>query len=320
MRVTMSVGLSILPVAMLVGCQANTPEPGAEREAPAEVDEHAPTPTGTPGLIEIRTEEYAFTGPPTFPSGWVTLRLINQGKEPHFLLLWDLPEGKTFDDYHREVSMPFDQLYTAYRAGDLDQPAFFEKLGAAIPAWFFDAVPMGGPGFTAPGHTSEITVHLEPGDNYVMECYVRAMEQGDTFHGNQGMLRPLIVTEEASGMEPPEADVEIVLSSFSIEVTGDLGPGAHVAKVSVADTPQGFVRHNVQLARLEGDMTAEEVAPWLNWVDEMLPPAPAEFLGGAGQTLAGRESYFPFELQPGRYAWISEGFADQGMFREFTVE
>jgi hypothetical protein len=313
MRVMASVSLSILSMALLVGCQQGSSERGVERESAA-------PPPSTSGLIEVRTEEYAFTAPPTFPSGWVTLRLVNQGQEPHFLLLWDLPEGRTFDDYHREVSMPFERLYASYRAGDLDQAAFFEQLGAAIPPWFFDAVPMGGPGFTAPGHTSETTIFLEPGDNYVMECYVRAMKQGDTFHGTQGMLRPLIVTEPASGMEPPEADVEITLSSFEIEVNGDLAAGPHTAKVRVMDTPEGFVRHNVQLARLEGGMTAEDVAPWLNWVDEMLPPAPADFLGGAGQTLAGRESYFPFELQPGRYAWISEGFARQGMFREFTVE
>jgi len=319
MRLLASVGLSILPAALLVGCQPDSSERAVEESA-AETDESAGAASTPGGVIEIRAEEYAFTAPPTFPSGWVTLRLVNGGKEPHFVLLWDLPDGKIFDDYHREVARPFQTLYASYRAGDLDQPAFFEKLGAAIPEWFFDAVPIGGPGFTAPGRTSETTVFLEPGDNYVMECYVRSMTQGDTFHGTQGMLRPLIVTEEGSGMEPPEADVEIVLSSFEIEVNGDLSAGSHVARVSVTDTPEGFVRHNVQLARLEGDMTAEDVAPWLNWVDEMLPPAPADFLGGAGQTLSGRESYFPFDLQPGRYAWISEGFAAQGMFREFTVE
>ncbi len=308
-----ALGLSLV----LIGCGATDPEESAG-STPPEVDEVAPI--AEPGVVEIKAEDYAFTAPPSFPSGWVTLRFINQGEETHFVHILDLPDGKTFDDYAREVGEPFETLYVEYRAGELDQAEFFEQLIAAIPEWFYEAVPMGGPGFTGPGETSETTIHLEPGDNYVMECYVRAMTQADSFHGTHGMLRPLIVSEEPSGMEAPEADVEIALSSFEIQVEGDLAAGSHLARVSVGDTPEGFVRHNVHLVRLEGDMTVEEVAPWLNWVDEMLPPAPARFLGGAGQTVAGRESYLRVDLEPGRYAWVSELFGVQGMAREFTVE
>lgn len=134
------------------------------------------------------------------------------------------------------------------------------------------------------------------------------------------MLRPLIVTEEATGLEPPEADINITLSSFEIAVEGDLTSGSHIARVSVADVPEGFVRHNVHLARLEGEQTAEEVATWMNWVDAMLPPAPAEFIGGSGQTVPGRDSYLAFHLEPGRYAWVSELHGIQGMVHEFTVD
>jgi hypothetical protein len=248
------------------------------------------------------------------------VRFENQGLEPHFLLIWDLPDGKGFDEYFEQVAKPFEEYYGKYRSGELDQATFFEQLIAAIPEWFYSAVPMGGPGFTAPGQTSETTIYLEPGDNYVMECYIRAMTQDDTFHGGHGMLRPLIVTEESSGMEPPAADVEITLSSFELKVEGDLTAGRHTARVRVEETPEGFIRHNAHLAKLDGDLSAEDVAPWLNWVDEMLPPAPAVFLGGAGQTVAGRESYLSFDLEPGRYAWISETFGVQGMVYEFSVE
>jgi hypothetical protein len=84
--------------------------------------------------------------------------------------------------------------------------------------------------------------------------------------------------------------------------------------------PEGFIRHNVHLARLEGNQTAADVAPWLNWVDALLPPAPAEFLGGAGQTVAGRVSYLMVDLEPGRYAWISEMHGIDGFVHEFAVE
>jgi hypothetical protein len=302
----------------LAGCGGGSSDQTTEKpEVETAIEQEI---VAAPGVIEVKAEEYAFTAPPTFPSGWVELRFDNQGKEPHFLIIWDLPDGKTFGDYHSEVAKPFEQFYAKYRSGELDQAMFFEQLIAAIPEWFYSAVPKGGPGFTAPGHTSKTTIYLEPGDNYVMECYVRAMTQDDSFHGSHGMLRPLIVSEEASGMEPPEADVEISLSSFELAVSGDLSAGSHTARVQVADTPEGFIRHNVHLAKLEGEMTATEVAPWLNWVDAMLPPAPAVFLGGAGQTVAGRESYLTFDLEPGRYTWVSEAFGVQGMVHEFTVE
>ncbi len=320
--------LSILTIAaaglVLSGCQSQPPDDVAviAKESAVAADDGAaePVPVANPGVVDVRAEEYAFYGPPTLPSGWVTLRFHNDGAEPHFLLLWNLPEGKTFEDYDNDVGQPFESLYVRYRAGEIDKATFFEKLIAAIPPWFYEAVPMGGPGFTAPGATSEVTVYLEPGDNYVMECYVRAQIQPDSFHGTHGMFRPLIVTDEVSPVVAPEPDVHVTLSSFELAVEGELGAGSHLARVAVEDTPEGFVRHNVHLVRLEKGQSGATVAAWMDWVDAMLPPAPAEFLGGAGQTVEGRVSYVPFSLEPGRYAWVSEGFAAKDMVHEFTVE
>jgi hypothetical protein len=271
------------------------------------------------GVITVKAEDYSFTAPPTFPFGWVTLRFENEGAEPHFLSILELPEGQDFDAYASQVSAPFDDLYARYRAGELDQAVFFERLGAAVPDWFLTARRAGGPGFTAPGATSETTIYLEPG-NYVMECYVRAANEGATFHGAHGMLRPLIVTEEASGLDAPHADVEISLANYTLAVEGELSAGRHVARVRVEDNPEGLTFHNVHLAKLDGDTSVETVASWLDWVDEMLPPAPAEFRGGAGQASAGGESYLSFELEPGRYVWVSELHGLKGMAHEFTVE
>ncbi len=78
--------------------------------------------------------------------------------------------------------------------------------------------------------------------------------------------------------------------------------------------------HNVHLARLPEGKTGEDAAQWLDWVDHLLPPAPVVFQGGAGQALAGSESYFKVNLEPGRYAWVSEAWGNQGMIHEFTVE
>ena len=298
MRVLKATGSMIL-LAVVAGCGTDASEPG---------------------VILVRAEDYAFRAASTFPSGWVKLRFENQGEEDHFLLVWRLPEGKTFDEYAAEVAEPFQEHYTRYRAGEVDQAAFFQQLIAAIPEWFYEAVPMGGPGFTSPGSTSETIIYLEPGDNYVLECYVRSMIEDHRFHGPEGMLRPLIVTAEASGLEPPEADIEITISNSGLAVTGNLSAGSHIVKVGIEDVPEGLIRHNVHLARLEGNQAAVDVAQWLNWVDALVPPAPAEFLGGAGQTVSGRVSYLMVDLEPGRYAWISEMHGIDGFVHEFTVE
>lgn len=300
-------------ISCLVACGTSEPEPEPET-AQMTVEE-----AEVSSVINIEATNYAFTAPPTFPSGWVTLRFDNKAPETHFMILWRLPEGRTFDEYAKDVARPFSELYVEYRAGTLSQEEFFEQLLAALPEWFWETRQMGGPGFTAPNTVSETTVHLEPGE-YVMECYVRAQEKSDTFHGEHGMLRPLIVTETVASDTPPEADMEITLSNYAIAVQGEPTVGQHTIRVRVAEDPEGLIRHNVHLAKLEEGTQVEDVAQWLDWVDHMLPPAPAQFLGGAGQLRAGNESYFTFDLEPGRYAWVSEAWGIQGMVHEFVVE
>ena len=58
----------------------------------------------------------------------------------------------------------------------------------------------------------------------------------------------------------------------------------------------------------------------MSWIDGMRPQPPAEFLGGAEHVSAGRTGYFTVTLEPGRYVWISEGYASAGMLQEFVVE
>ena len=125
---------------------------------------------------------------------------------------------------------------------------------------------------------------------------------------------------KATGAAPPEADVEITLSNYSLAIAGEMTAGEHTVHVRVSEAPEGIIRHNVHLARLDGDSTAESAATWLDWVDNMVAPAPVAFLGGVGQLDAGREGFFTFSLEPGRYAWVSETWGAQGMLQEFVVD
>jgi len=314
------VGLPLLFTTALLaaslGCSPTDTKPPRPETPEASASEAAPAASE---LVTIEATDYAFTAPPTFPSGWVKLRFVNAAAEPHFLLLWKLPEGHTFDEWASGVSGPFFERYREYRAGSLTQQEMFDEIVAALPEWFGEARRAGGPGFTAAGRTSETWVHLEPGD-YVMECYIRGAEETHRFHGDLGMLRPLIVTEASTAAKPPEPDIEITLSSFEMKVAGDLTAGDHVVKAVVTDTPQGLIQHNVHLARLDGDADVESIAAWLDWVDGMLPPAPAQFIAGAGQLPSGGESYFTVQLESGRYLWISEDWGRRGMRHEFQVD
>ena len=91
-------------------------------------------------------------------------------------------------------------------------------------------------------------MNLPPG-NYVIECYVLTAESSP--HGVEGMLRPLIVTEDASGVTTPEADVNITLADYGFEVEEPLVAGTQTWAVHVADDPDGFLGYGLHLARLD---------------------------------------------------------------------
>ena len=296
--------LALAAVACRPG--AETPEMDAEAAA------------ASPPVVDVRTTDYAFHAPSELRSGWTTFRMTNEGAEPHFLVLWLLPEDKTFDTYITEVANPFTELFASYKAGELGRDEMLEDLGGVLPEWLdLRGMGRGGPGFISPGRTAETTIELAPG-NYVMECYMVNAE--GQVHNQLGMLRPLIVTAESTGAAPPEADVELALSNEGITVTGELGPGRHTVRVTVTEAPEGLLGHDVHLARLDEATPIERVAAWMDWVDGLTPPPPAEFLGGAEQVPPGHVSFVTVDLEPGRYLWISEGYAQAGLLEEFRVE
>jgi hypothetical protein len=302
-------------VASSLCCFACQPAAEKAAEAPPETTETSET-EAPKGVIEVRLEDFAFHAPAKMASGWTTLRMTNEGEQPHFMIFWKLPEGVEFADY-AEFGRMFQDQYDRYSGGEATQEEMIDGVVAGLPEWFGGLRGMGGVALTSPGLTAETTVLLEPGD-YVMECYVVTPE--GEFHGSLGMLRPLIVGDESTGLEPPAADVHITLSNYTMQVEGDLGAGEHVFAVHTTEDAEGIVLHDVNLARLSADASLEEIGIWMSWIDGLRAPAPAEFLGGADHLAGGTTSYFRVSLEPGRYALVSEGFATQGMVHEFTVE
>ncbi len=302
----------ILAAALIVplaACRSPEARPPADEAA----SEAAASPSGS--VVRVVAREYAFDAPAEVPSGWTTFQFENQGAQEHFMVLWKLPEGKTIEDVKNEVQPAFD--LEPYASGELNREQYIERLVSLIPEWYGGVVSAGGVGLVSPGHASEATVLLEPG-NYVMECYVKTAD--GSFHSMLGMLHPLTVSAERTGETPPEHDVELALKNYAITVEGPLTPGRHTARVNHADDPEGFVKHDVHLVRLDEGTEVADVVPWMDWIDALTSPAPAILLGGSEDQPGGSTSYFTFSLEPGRYAWVSEGYAAQGMVLEFAVE
>jgi len=305
------VGAGALALLALSACSGGVMAP-AEQSA----DTDNASVAGNP-VIDFVASDFAFTGPPTIPSGWNTIRFRNEGEQTHFLTFWELPDGITFDQYTGELLPAFFAVFGPYVAGEMRREELVPAIRAGLPEWFADMVDRGGPGLTGPGVASETTVNL-PAGNYVIECYVLTPEGAP--HGAEGMLRPLIVTEENSGGSPPAADTTITLTDYGFEFEAALVAGPQTWAVQVADDPDGFLGYGLHLARLSDDDDVAYLVAWSDWVDGLRAPAPFRFLGGADAAPAGTTSYFTVTLEPGRYALVSKEYAARGMVHEFWVE
>ena len=159
-------------------------------------------------VVDVTAKDYSFHSKDTIPSGWTTFRFKNEGHAHHFFFLTLLPENADFHSYINELGPAFGVTWDSLKNG-MDKVQAGALLGSLIPDWYANAKTMGGAGIIAPGKTEETTIKLVPG-NYVMECYVKT-EDG-IFHSGLGMIKPIFVTEENSGMkEPTDANYDVTV-------------------------------------------------------------------------------------------------------------
>lgn len=305
----------VLALVGAVACAQTDADSAQAGDAPT-----AGAEAGQPPVVQVTAEDFEFDFPSEIPSGWTTFRFENAGEQEHFLYIYRLPDDVTFRQFREEAMGAFGRVWNAYASGDLDRAEAEAAFGEELPEYFFtELTPAGGVALTEPGETAQATVRLEPG-TYVVECYVKT-PQG-TYHTERGMQQRLTVTEASNGASPPEADVEITLSNYEIATTGELGAGTHTVAVYVEENPEGFMPHDLNLVRLEEGTTVDEVVAWMDWMnlDQFRAPAPGYSLGGVEHLAAGRTAYFTVDLEPGPYAWVSEGYGARGMVEEFTVE
>lgn len=115
---------------------------------------------------EIMLKDFTFVLPNTIPSGPVTLKVTNQGPQPHELDLLKLAQGKTLQD----------------------AKTFLNSTNPAGPPPFTDA---GGMGALAPGSSAWLKLSLQPG-NHVAICFVPDIKTGKP-HFMLGMISSFTV-------------------------------------------------------------------------------------------------------------------------------
>ena len=270
-------------------------------------------------VVDVVARDYYFVVSDSIPSGWTTFRLKNEGKCAHFIYFTLLPDSIPFERYRQEVLVSFVITWDSLQAG-MEKAKAGALLGSLLPKWFGSAKYMGGTGLIDQGKTAQTTLNLQPG-TYAMECYMKT-EDGK-FHGELGMLRSFTVLENVSEMkEPDDADIDLTLSNYEIDSKGEFTPGQHRVAVHFKEQPPYGLGNDVHLVKLENDTNLDDVVNWMDWmnVNGLRTPAPAEFLGGTQEMPVGYTSYFTVNLEPGRYAFVSESAAAKGMVKEFTIE
>jgi hypothetical protein len=294
--------------------------------APTDDNQAAPASIAeTEGLVEVIARDLELVAPDTIPSGWTTFRFTNTAPMIHFAVVERFPEGMGIEEHQQSIAPLFQEGFALLSAGQTD--AALARFGE-LPPWFGEIVFMGGPGLTAPGHTSEASVYLQPG-TYLLECYVKT---DGVFHAYNpdpamyGMVHEFTVTDAASDATEPAASLRLTISSEDgIVVEGDVVPGEHTVAVDFVDqmVHENFVGHDVHLVRLTDETDLDALDRWMDWTTPtgLMSPAPAEFLGGTNEMPAGTTSFFTVTLEPGDYAWIAEvsRAADKGMLVRFTV-
>lgn len=274
-----------------------------------------------PKFVTIVTQSMEFKMADTISSGWNTFLYNNQASETHFFRFLKLPEGVDINNYKSDIDPVFEEGMDLINEG---KPAEGFQAFDKLPEWFGETTASGGSGLIAPKGLAITTMRLDPGD-YIVECYVK-MPNGK-FHSTMGMIKQVHVSDQDSGLEPPEAAHTVTLGETGYEFNAQVTAGEHVFKVVVANQMlhENFALTDVNLVKLGANASIEELEAWMVWYNPkgFITPVPAgvSFLGGFNDAVQGSEGYFKVTLEPGNYAFIAEvpDASKKGLLLEFTV-
>jgi len=250
--------------AFVLGC---APRDDAPRSASAGAAANEVTVTAT---------DYALDAPDTMPAGWTTVRLVNDGEQPHAAVLLRLEAGRTVREY-------------------------IEAYGEAVrtrgprPAW---ATAHGGAMAIPHGEASAI-VHMEAGD-YAWVCFVPAPD-GSAHMVQHGEAHEFVVrpyTGDAPAPSAPEPTATLRMLDYAFELDTTPRAGRQTIRVENA----GLEQHHVLFFELMPERTMAEFNAWLQ--TGMQGEAPASLVAAMAGLSAGAEAYLEVDLTPGEYVLV----------------
>lgn len=230
----------------------------------------ASSPVATGDAMYV-ARDYAFTGPDQMTSGWITVKLTNQGEDLHQLQFIKLPVGKTAEDFTSEITANHKRL----------------------PSWVHR---QGGPNSVIPGKLAVATVSLDPGE-YVVICGIP--DRRGVPHVALGMLKALRVMPALSEKaEAPHADVTITEKDFSFELSRQISSGLTTVRV----LNKGSQAHEVVVVQLAPGSTVH------TFIDAFQPGVPISPVGKPVGGMVGLEpegeGFFTIDFVPGQYGLI----------------
>jgi hypothetical protein len=251
-----------------------------------------PVAAATPQVASFTATEFAFAGPDSIAPGMTQIDFVNNGQQPHHMILVRINDGHTMQELNEFMA-----------ANPEATPSFITFYGAA------NVVGNGG--------RTGSTVDL-PAGQYVAVCFVSDPADGKP-HIDKGMLKTLVVAGERHEAPAPVAVAQITLSDFAFELP-DLTAGTHTFQV-VNNGPQP---HEAQLVRLNDGVTVEQ---FLAAEQSGTTPPPGVALGGSGAISQGISNWWTVTLEPGNYVVIcfvpdpADGVPHmvKGMVKTFTV-
>jgi hypothetical protein len=217
--------------------------------------------------ITIKTHDYSFEAPAQIEAGLVSIRLENEGQEPHHVQLVRLNDGVTME-----------QLQAKLQQGP----------EAALPLVTLD----GGPGVVPSGKSQQVTVELTPG-YYVLLCFVPSPD--GIPHLAKGMVAPLEVVSGAEReVSEPKANGLVRMLDFSFVLPTEIKTGPQVWKVS----NDGQQPHEIALIKLAQGKTMADVQAFMQ---APTGAPPFEDAGGLQGIDPGESAWLNLDLQPGNY-------------------
>ena len=227
----------------------------------------------------IVATDYAFRGLPVRAhAGWLTLRLVNTGKETHMLAVAPIPAGYTTSGF-------VDSLVHLHIARNT--------------TWW------SGVDVVSPGDTAVITAFFPAGD-YAVSCFVKSAD--GALHVVKGMVGSFDVIAARDTGVAPKVDGVVTMTRSHIGVQGAaLTSGVQGAALTSGVRTLRVVSRNphpqdFQILKLHPGRSAQDALTWFTHRTTLTPAA--EAVGGVSSIYSGQHASVTVRFTPGTYLLV----------------